>query len=115
MTKINEVAYFCEDLQAMARFYRRLLGSDPVAQSEGMAIFLAGETKIFLHRTYQPGSGELPPENHIAFAVTDLQACCDSLTADGYTLEVQPAEYYWGRSAYLRDPAGHLVELSETE
>jgi hypothetical protein len=30
----------------------------------------------------------------------------------GLTLEVAPKDYYWGRSAYLRDPDRHLVEIT---
>jgi len=26
---------------------------------------------------------------------------------------VSPKDYYWGRSAYLRDPDGHLVEITK--
>lgn len=113
MAKIIEIAYFCDDIPAMSRFYRELLGADPVAQSEDMAIFLAGETKIFLHKKYIPASGELPPENHFALAVRDLESACQALTNQGYSIETPPATYYWGKSAYLRDPEGHLIELSE--
>jgi len=28
---------------------------------------------------------------------------------------VEPRDYQWGRSAYLRDPDGRLVELAQTE
>jgi catechol 2,3-dioxygenase-like lactoylglutathione lyase family enzyme len=79
-----------------------------------MAIFLIGETKIFVHQTYPAASGDLPPENHVAFAVPDVDATCRDLIAGGLTLEVAPQDYYWGRSAYLRDPDGHLIELTQS-
>ena len=111
--KLAELAYFTADVAAMLSFYRRLLGAEPVAQSEGMAIFLLGETKIFIHQKYTPGEGDLPPENHIALAVPDVDAACRQLTALGLAIEVSPQDYDWGRSAYLRDPDGRLVELNQ--
>jgi len=97
----------------MADFYRTLLGAEPVAQSDDMAIFMSGGTRIFIHRNYPPTEGDLPPSNHIAFAVEDVDAACAALTQQGLSLEVSPKDYYWGRSAYLRDPDGHQVEITK--
>lgn len=110
--KLIEMAYFTDNVSDMAEFYRNLLGSDPVASSEDMAIFMTGETKIFIHRTYEAAEGELPSENHIAFKVDDVDAVCKSLTEQGLKIEFPPKDYYWGRSAYLRDPHGHLIEIT---
>lgn len=113
--KLVETAYFTDDVTAMARFYRMLLGREPVAESDGMAIFLAGDTKIFIHQTYTPGEDDLPPENHTAFAVADVDAACRELLAQGLMVDRSPRDYYWGRSAYLRDPDGHLIEIIQSE
>ena len=67
--ELVELAFFTDDVNEMAAFYRSLLGVDPVASSDGMAIFLVGGTKIFIHQTYIPATGDLPPENHMAFKV----------------------------------------------
>lgn len=111
--RLVEVARFADDVQALTSYYRNLLDREPLAASPGMAIFLVGETKIFVHETYTPGEGDLPPEDHLAFAVKDLDAVCDALQARGIELERGPQAYYWGRSAYLRDPGGQLIELTE--
>jgi catechol 2,3-dioxygenase-like lactoylglutathione lyase family enzyme len=113
--KLVEIAYFTDNVAEMAGFYRHLFGVEPVAQSDGMAIFLVGETKLFIHRAYKPEANELPPENHVAFAVPDIDATCRELIAGGLTLEVAPRDYYWGRSAYLRDADGHLIEIIQSE
>ena len=113
MNKLVEVAYFTDDVEKMASFYRALLDSDPVATSEDMAIFMLDQTKIFIHKTYEATEGELPPENHAAYAVTDVDATYQTLTDKGLIVETPPKDYYWGRSAYLRDPEGHLIELIE--
>lgn len=110
-----ELAFFTDNVTEMAVFYQRLLGKEPVARSEGMAIFMSGNTKIFIHRTYQPEEGELPPDNHIAFAVEDVDTACEELVQRGMQLEVPPKDYYWGRSAYLRDPDGQQIELTQGE
>jgi len=97
----------------MAAFYRNLLGAEPVAQSEDMAIYLSGNAKIFMHKRYAPAGDDLPPENHFAFAVEDVDGACQSLKDRGAKVAIEPRDYYWGRSAYLRDPDGHLIELTQ--
>ena len=92
--KLTEIAFFTKDVKGTADFYRALFQIEPVAESEGMSIFMSGETKIFIHRDYEPGEGELPPENHIAFTVTDVDAACQGLAEQGISIEVHPAEYY---------------------
>jgi catechol 2,3-dioxygenase-like lactoylglutathione lyase family enzyme len=115
MKKLTEIARFTDNLEAMTAFYKRLLGAEPAAQSEGMSIFMIGETKLFLHRTYTPAEGELPPENHLAFTVPNVDQACTELTSAGLEIEIPPKEYYWGYSAYLRDPDGGMIELIQTE
>jgi catechol 2,3-dioxygenase-like lactoylglutathione lyase family enzyme len=110
-----ELAFFTDRVEEMSAFYRALLGNDPVAASEDMAIFMSGSTKIFVHRSYVPQNGELPPENHTAFSVANVDAACAVLQQAGMVIEVPPQDYYWGRSAYLRDPDQHLVELIQTD
>jgi catechol 2,3-dioxygenase-like lactoylglutathione lyase family enzyme len=112
--KLVELAYFTPNVAQMADFYRALLSAEPVAASPDMAIFLVGNTKIFIHRSYTPAAGDLPPENHSAFAVEDVDAACRQLAEKGLIVEVLPQDYTWGRSAYLRDPDGHLIELTQS-
>lgn len=107
-----EMAYFTDNVKEMTDFYRKLLNSEPVHASNDMAIFMNGKTKIFIHKMYAPDEGELPPNNHIAFAVDDVDAACSELRERGLKLEVPPADYYWGRSAYLRDPDGQQIEVT---
>ena len=111
--KLSEIAYFTADAPAMSAFYQKLLGVGPVAEGEGRAIFMVGETKIFIHHTYEPEEGDLPPENHMAFEVEDVDAASKEMEAQGLVIEVAPKDYYWGRSAYLRDPDGMLIELNK--
>jgi len=111
--QISEIAFFTDNVTEMTAYYTKFLKSEPVHSSPDMAVFMAGGTKIFIHKNYDPGEGDLPPENHLAFTVDDLEASCAELATEGLTVEVAPKEYYWGRSAYLRDPDGLLLELTE--
>jgi catechol 2,3-dioxygenase-like lactoylglutathione lyase family enzyme len=113
--QLAEIAFFTDDVPRMTDFYRRLLSVEPVASSETMAIFFAGETKIFIHYKYAPKNGELPPENHHAFKVENIDSVCNKLMAQGLILEISPQDFYWGRSAYLRDPDGHQIEITQME
>jgi catechol 2,3-dioxygenase-like lactoylglutathione lyase family enzyme len=109
--KLVEIAYFTEDVPGMSDFYRRLLGREPVASSDSMAIFITAETKVFIHHKYAPGPGEHLPEDHHAFAVENVDQVCEELIARGLRLDIPPRDFYWGRSAYLRDPDGHQIEI----
>jgi catechol 2,3-dioxygenase-like lactoylglutathione lyase family enzyme len=113
--KLAEVAFFTDDVPGMTEFYRRFLGTDPVASSGTMAIFFNGETKIFIHNNYTPVDGELPPEEHHAFAVEDVDRVCEELVQRGLRLDIPAQDFYWGRSAYLRDPDGHQLEITQIE
>ena len=62
---------------------------------------------------FSDGAGDLPPENHVALGVPDVDAACEALQAQGLTVDLAPKDYSWGRSAYLRDPDGHLIELNQ--
>lgn len=71
--------------------------------------------KLLIHHLYAPEDGELPPENHDAFMVENVEAACQQLMEQGLTPEISPQEFYWGRSAYLRDPDGHQSGIIQME
>jgi len=115
MKKLVEIAKFTKKIEEMSAFYENLLGTAPAARSEGMAIFMIGAVKLFLHAFYEQKEGDLPPENHLAFEVPNVIQACDELVQAGLKIEVPPKEYYWGYSAYLRDPDGQMIELIEAD
>ena len=79
----------------------------------GGAIFAAGGAKILVHERAGAMEGGPPNEDHFALAVDDLNAECTKLLAQGHAFVIEPRDYPWGRSAYLRDPDGRLVELAQ--
>ena len=113
--KLNELAFFTDNVKQMSDFYRRLLDTEPVTHSDEMAIFFTNEIKIFIHYRYLPQKGELPPEDHHAFIVKNVDTVCERLMEQGLAVEIPPQNFYWGRSAYLRDPDGHQIEITQKE
>jgi catechol 2,3-dioxygenase-like lactoylglutathione lyase family enzyme len=112
---LTELAYFTDNVKEMTDFYQRLLGERPVAQSEQMTIFAVGGVRLFIHYRYPLQQGELRAENHIAFQVENVDEACRELVKQGLTVEIAPHNFYWGRSAYLRDPDGHQIEITQKE
>jgi catechol 2,3-dioxygenase-like lactoylglutathione lyase family enzyme len=120
VTEIIEIALFTGKVAEHTDFYRRLLGRSPDVEVGGMSEFHLGGVTLRIHdsanspavRRRSAGSSAPPDEDHIAFGVEDLDAATDSAIERGLVFEVGPADFDWGRSAYVRDPDGRLVELS---
>ena len=114
MTAPVEIALFSDDVAALRRFYELVLGGPPETEWRGGAIFAAGGMKILVHER----AGAIPDgpanEDHFALGVADVDAACEELRTHGLELLVEPRDYPWGRSAYLRDPDGRMVELIRT-
>ena len=113
MSVLGEIALFTDDVDGVASFYRRLLGAEPEARWPGGAQFTVGDGTLLVHERAGEQAGGPPNEDHFAFRVDDLAGMCSEAIAAGLTLLVEPRDYSWGRSAYLRDPDGRLVELAQ--
>lgn len=115
LKKLIEIALFTPDVKRTVEFYRKLLGANPTYVSNESAEFELGEAKLFIHVKDESDENlepDFPPGvDHVAFAVDDVDKACQELKSHGLKPEYGPRDYYWGRSAYLRDPGGRLVEL----
>jgi len=110
MARIAEVALFTDDVSGLAAFYERLLGQAPESSSDSHASFDLGGTTLFIHVAGDGAEHEgAPNSDHVAFAL-DQDAAAERARSGGAEV-VGPKDYYWGRSAYLRDPDGRAVEL----
>ncbi|MDQ2966806.1 MAG: VOC family protein [Actinomycetota bacterium] len=109
MLRIAEVALFTDDVRALAAFYEQLLGQAPESSSDSHASFDLGGTILFIHLAGGEGPEGAPNSDHVAFAL-DQDAAADRARSAGVDV-VGPKDFYWGRSAYLRDPDGRAVEL----
>lgn len=111
--ELSELAFFTDDVVGMTEFYQKLLGKAPDYAGQNMTLFTLGAITFLIHARYSPADNDLPPDNHFAFKVEDVDAACARLVQQGLSLEHPPHNYDWGRSAYLRDPDGQLIELAQ--
>jgi len=111
--ELSELAFFTDDVAKMTEYYQRFLGKVPDYTGPNITIFTLGRVTLLIHARYSLAKGDLPPDNHFAFKVEDVDSACRLLVERGLTLEHPPRDYDWGRSAYLRDPDGQLIELAQ--
>jgi predicted enzyme related to lactoylglutathione lyase len=105
----NAVAHFDiagPDLDALAGFYRSVLGWEPLPQGPGYTLL----------RT--PGDGPNGALNEsdepavtIGVAVDDLDQTLAAAAANGGTVEMPATDNGWVVKAQVRDPAGNLLTL----
>jgi catechol 2,3-dioxygenase-like lactoylglutathione lyase family enzyme len=111
---LAEIALFTDDVGGASAFYRGLIGAPPVAEWPGGAIFAVGSGKLLVHERGAAMDEGPPNEDHFALSVDDLDGTCTQLASSGFTFLLEARDYPWGRSAYLRDPDGRLVELAQS-
>lgn len=117
------VVLVVEDLDGALAFYTGVLGlelghrSGPFAQlatgATRLALFERGamaETLGFELRAPDPAA----PAFELGFKVDSADAAYAELVAAGAEATTPPTDRPWGqRTAYVRDPDGHLIELAE--
>jgi catechol-2,3-dioxygenase len=109
MARVAEVALFTEDVAGLTAFYEGLLGRPPESRSDSHASFDLGGTTLFIHVGGGEAPGGAPNADHVAIAL-DQDDAAERARAGGAEV-VGTQEFYWGRSAYLRDPDGRVIEL----
>lgn len=113
MKRITEIALFTEDVPGLTDFYRRLLNTEPAFANEQVAIFQSDGQMLLIHAKSSSLTGGPPDEDHFAFSVPDIEQEHALLLEKGLEFAHPPRAYDWGKSAYLRDPDGRLVELHQ--
>ena len=109
--RLAEVALFTSDVDGVTAFYELVLGSPADERSDRHAVFMLGELVLRIHVAVEPAPGDAPADDHVAFTLDGLDDRAAALTAAGVAVD-GPRELPWGRSAYVRDPDGRLVELA---
>ena len=106
MRRLAEIALFTDDPDRLIAFYEQVVEGEPAQRWPGGAIFDLGDVMLLIHVR---GDG---PANrdHFALAAPDVDEAAEALRAAGIEID-GPNDYDWGRSAYLTDPDGRMVEL----
>jgi lactoylglutathione lyase len=112
-----------EDLDRALGFYVDVLGlrlghrSGDYAQldtgSTRLALYTRGAMAKTLGMALDPPASNAPGFE-VGFKVIDVDAAFNELIARGAQPLVPPTDRFWRqRTAYLRDPDGHLIELAQ--
>ena len=117
------VVLFVEDLERSLAFYTETLGMVVRHRAEGYAeLDVEGPKFALLQRWRLPAlvgeaeSGVPPPGTHegeVAFLVENVDEVYARLHSQGVAFVSAPVDRPYGqRTAYFRDPDGHLIELA---
>lgn len=117
------VVLVVEDLDRALAFYCETLGLPPAHRSDPYAQLDTGRTRLAFYQrdamSETLGFEAAPPDPdepgfELGFKVDDCDAAYEELVAAGVASVTPPTDRPWGqRTAYLRDPDGHLVELAQ--
>lgn len=112
-----------EDLDRALGFYVDVLGLRVGHRSGDYAQLDTGTTRLALYTRSAMaktlGMALDPPLSNapgfeLGFKVSDVDAGFAELIARGAQPVMPPTDRFWGqRTAYLRDPDGHLIELAQ--
>ena len=111
------------DLDRALDFYTGVLGLRLGHRSGDYAQLQTGPTRLALYTrsamakilamALEPPAASAPGFE-IGFKVADVDAAFAELVARGAPPVAPPTDRFWGqRTAYVRDPDGHLVELAQ--
>lgn len=118
--KLFAVCLLVDDFDKSLAFYRNTLGLMVNVHEDGFANFHLGETEFAIFQkdaaaamfpaTFMKPSGGVV----IGFQVDNLDDSCKALTDKGVTFFEGPKTTDWGQKvAYLHDPDGNILEISE--
>ena len=117
------VILIVEDMDRALRFYTDVLGLRLGHRSGDYAQLDTGATRLGLYTRGAMGKTlgmSLKPPAHdapgfeIGFKVPDVEEVFSELVGRGASAVMPPTDRPWGqRTAYVRDPDGHLIELAQ--
>jgi catechol 2,3-dioxygenase-like lactoylglutathione lyase family enzyme len=112
---IHHVAICVDDANAAKAFYCDVLGFTTVAsrpEEFGAGHWLdAGGQQVHLMEVAEAPTNP----GHFALRVSDLTAAVDEISAAGVRVDRIPHTPGAGRQAFLRDPAGNVIELNQPD
>ncbi len=125
LSRLHHIAVISSDYTVSKHFYTQILGLEVIREvyreardSYKLDLLLPDGTQIELFSFPNPPSRPTHPEargaRHIAFEVTDLDACVNHLESHGVSVEpVRVDEFTNQRFTFFPDPDGLPLELYE--
>ena len=123
LTVPDYVILIVADLDRTLQFYTEVLGLRLGHRADDYAQFATGATRLgFYSRNAMAKTLGLPleapaahaPGFELGFKVDNVDAAFTDLVKRGATPVTPPVTRAWGqRTAYIRDPDGHLIELAQ--
>jgi glyoxylase I family protein len=110
---VHHVSLNVDDAEKAARFYIEVLGLVEMPRPDlGFPGYWlrTGQQEIHL---IEVKDHRVPGGEHFAFRVDDVDATCRELEARGVKVSRPMNVPGAGRQAFLRDPAGNLLELNQ--
>jgi lactoylglutathione lyase len=117
------VVLIVADLDRALHFYAEIVGLPLGHRSGAYAQFDTGTTRLALYGREAMGQtlgtplrppGNDAPGFELGFKVADVDAAFAEIVARGGTPVTPPTDRPWGqRTAYVRDPDGHLIEFAQ--
>src|SRR5215471_2589448 len=113
------------DMDRSRHFYRDVLGATVYREYGGTSCVLSfqgtwlllvtggGPTKDKPTVTFAPPTDPDMVSHELTIRVPDCRAAYEILRRRGARFLTPPVEYAWEVRAFLRDPDGHLLEISE--
>lgn len=121
VVRLDYTVLIVEDIDRSLDFYIDILGIPLGHRSGGYAQLRTGPTRLALYTreamqetldTKLAPPSPNAPAFEIGFIVEDVDATYTDFVSRGANSAAPPTTRSWGqRTAYLRDPDGHLVEL----
>jgi glyoxylase I family protein len=103
--------FLADDAEALAGWYDRHLGIDPVPSTYDASVWEQEAGPTVLAPFGSPSEHLGPSGWGLNFRVRDLDAMVAQLRADGIEVAVDPERYPNGRFASLHDPEGNAIQL----
>ncbi len=121
--RLNYVVLIVEQLDRALDFYVEVLGLSLGHRSGPYAQLNTGTTRLALYERAAMAEtlgralrapAQDAPGFELGFKVSDVDATFSALLKQGVPAVTPPTDRHWGqRTAYVRDPDGHLIELAQ--
>lgn len=99
------------DVKAAGRFYRDILGLDPLMDLGWIATYGSAED-MRVQISFMSQGGSDTPVPDLSIEVDDLDAAFQRMKSAGVAIEYGPISEPWGvRRFFVRDPFGKLVNI----